>query len=296
VSPGKTRGEITYVPATPLTGGGTRLKPNWQGDIGHEALKGLTVDVPKYTLEFVTAAPLGVERAAGMALYDPVGAAEMIGGGLVAVGEGNVAAAKENPGRFIGATAGSLILGRAGGAAYTKGVKPAMITAGEATGVVRKQTYGFGGKAHTNPVQYMSRAESLETILENPTVSGVRAASAPVGTFARDAGLIPTRKMQIRNPAAVGDVPAGQSVSAEGVFMALSRPGLIEPYGTWFTKGGTKRGGLKGKVLGSRVYLHENIRTVQIPKALKDRIYQRVRETGEFWGEDYDMVLKLAKE
>ncbi|MFA7122029.1 MAG: HD domain-containing protein, partial [Bacilli bacterium] len=78
--------------------------------------------------------------------------------------------------------------------------------------------------------------------------------------------------------------------------MAISRPGLIEPYGTWFTKGGTKSGGIKGKLLGGRVYLHENIRTVQLPKALKERIYRRVRDTGEFWGEDYDAVLALAKE
>jgi len=297
VSPGKTRGEITYVPATPLTGGGTRLKPNWQGDIGHDLLKGVAVDLPQSTLEFVTAAPLGVERAAGMALYDPVGAAAMTGGGLVAVGEGTVAAAKENPGRFIGATVGSRILSRAGGAAYTKGVKPAMISAGEATGVVRKQTYGYGTKPKTDPVQYMSRGESLETILENPTINLVRATSAPVGSFVRDGGLVPVRKMRVRNPGEGGrDVPAGQDVGAEGVFGAISRPGLIEPYGTWFTRGGTQGGGLKGKVLGSRVYLHENVRTVQVPKALKDRIYQRVRETGEFWGKDYDAVLELAKE
>lgn len=111
VSPGKTRGEITYVPAGPLTGGGTRLRPNWEGDIGHDLIKGAVIDLPQHTIEFVTAAPLGVERAVRMALQDPARAAEMTAGGLVAVGAGTVQAAKENPARFTGEMAAGIFIG-----------------------------------------------------------------------------------------------------------------------------------------------------------------------------------------
>ncbi|MFA7121842.1 MAG: hypothetical protein WC277_10230, partial [Bacilli bacterium] len=221
----------------------------------------------------------------------------LVAGGLAYMGAGLVEGLQKEPEETLGSLAGTVLLTKGAGKGYTRVVKPAVLRVGEASGVVRKQTYGYGTKPKTDPVQYMSRGENLETILENPTINLVRATSAPVGSFVRDGGLVPVRKMRVRNPGEGGrDVPAGQDVGAKGVFGAISRPGLIEPYGTWFTRGGTQGGGLKGKVLGSRVYLHENVRTVQVPKALKDRIYQRVRETGEFWGKDYDAVLELAKE
>jgi hypothetical protein len=104
-------GQVIPVTAGPLTGGGTRLRPNWEGDIGHDLAKGAAVDLPQHTIEFVTAAPLGVERAARMALRDPAGAAGMTAGGLVAVGAGTVQAAKENPARFVGEMAAGVVIG-----------------------------------------------------------------------------------------------------------------------------------------------------------------------------------------
>ena len=104
-------GQIVPVTAGPLTGGGTRLRPNWEGDIGHDLAKGAAVDMPQHTIEFVTAAPLGVERAARMALRDPAGAAGMTAGGLVAVGAGTVQAAQENPARFVGEMAAGVVIG-----------------------------------------------------------------------------------------------------------------------------------------------------------------------------------------
>ncbi|MDI6720456.1 MAG: hypothetical protein QMD46_12670 [Methanomicrobiales archaeon] len=104
-------GQIIPATAGPLTGGGTRLRPNWEGDIGHDLAKGAAVDLPQHTIEFVTAAPLGVERAARMALRDPARAAEMAAGGLVAVGAGTVQAAKENPARFTGEMAAGVVIG-----------------------------------------------------------------------------------------------------------------------------------------------------------------------------------------
>ncbi len=104
-------GQVIPVTAGPLTGGGTRLRPNWEGDIGHDLAKGAAVDLPQHTIEFVTAAPLGVERAARMALRDPAGAAGMTAGGLVAVGAGTVQAAKENPARFTGEMAAGILIG-----------------------------------------------------------------------------------------------------------------------------------------------------------------------------------------
>ena len=75
--------------------------------------------------------------------------------------------------------------------------------------------------------------------------------------------------------------------------MTISRPGLIEPYGTYFL---SKSGGLKGLLGGKRVYLHENIRTVQVPEPLKQSIYQSIQEKGKFWGPQYDAVVRLARE
>lgn len=105
------RGQIVPVTAAPLTGGGTRLRPNWEGDIGHDLAKGAAVDMPQHMIEFVTAAPLGVERAARMALRDPAGAAGMTAGGLVAVGAGTAQAARENPARFVGEMAAGVVIG-----------------------------------------------------------------------------------------------------------------------------------------------------------------------------------------
>lgn len=104
-------GQVVPVTAGPLTGGGTRLRPNWEGDIGHDLAKGAAVDMPQHTIEFVTAAPLGAERAARMALRDPAGAAGMTAGGLVAVGAGTVQAAQENPARFVGEMAAGVVIG-----------------------------------------------------------------------------------------------------------------------------------------------------------------------------------------
>src|SRR5690554_1621018 len=104
-------GQFIPVTAGPLTGGGTRLRPNWEGDIRHDLAKGAAVDLPQHTIEFVTAAPLGVERAARMALRDPAGAAGMTAGGLVAVGAGTVQAAKEDPARFTGEMAAGIFIG-----------------------------------------------------------------------------------------------------------------------------------------------------------------------------------------
>lgn len=104
-------GQVVPVTAGLLTGGGTRLRPNWEGDIGHDLAKGAAVDMPQHTIEFVTAAPLGAERAARMALRDPAGAAGMTAGGLVAVGAGTVQAAQENPARFVGEMAAGVVIG-----------------------------------------------------------------------------------------------------------------------------------------------------------------------------------------
>ena len=97
------------------TGGGTRLKPNWQGDIGHDLLKGVAVDLPQSTLEFVTAAPLGLERFGAALQKDPGAAMVTLAGGFGMVADGMTAAAKENPARFTGEMVGGFLLGKGAG-------------------------------------------------------------------------------------------------------------------------------------------------------------------------------------
>lgn len=104
-------GQVVAYTAPPLTDGGTRLKPNYKGDFGHDFAKGAAVDFVPHTVEFLTAIPLGVERAGRMAWSDPGGAAGMVGGGLVMVGEGTVQAAKEDPARFLGEMAIGTVVG-----------------------------------------------------------------------------------------------------------------------------------------------------------------------------------------
>jgi len=111
VAPGSRRGELTLVTAPPLTRGGTRLQPNWEGDPGHLLIKGAVIDLPQGAIEYVTAAPLGIVRAGRMAYQDPMGAAALTGEGLVVVGEGTVEAVKEDPYRFTGAMVGGILIG-----------------------------------------------------------------------------------------------------------------------------------------------------------------------------------------
>jgi len=204
----------------------------------------------------------------------------MAASGLAYQAQGIVSGLKENPGRTAGELVGMGLVMH--GAPKVGGAGARFV--GEGTGLIRKSTYGF---TRGEKIPYMSPGEEVQTIFDSKFISGARASARPAGQF------IPTRQLRIRNPGSIGDIPAGEQVTAQGVFMTVSRPGLIEPHGTYFL---SKSGGLTGLLGGKRVYLHENVRTVQIPETLKQSIYQSIQQRGEFWGPQYDAVIKLAKE
>lgn len=222
-------GQVIPVTAGPLTGGGTRLRPNWEGDIGHDLAKGAAVDLPQHTIEFVTAAPLGVERAARMALRDPAGAAGMTAGGLVAVGAGTVQAAKENPARFTGEMAAGIFIGgktaplkqRAGATAlrgvahldpyFERGMKVYTGSPGPIEAITRRQ----------NPLEYhptlrgSTKFELAPDIFEVPR-------NYYHGTSLREGGMIQTALTEGRlqvgsaNPAAIPETRAAAAALERG--------------------------------------------------------------------------------
>ena len=274
-------GTVYLSPADPLKNG-TRTSPNWKGHVGHDALKGVAVDLPKHTTEFATTAPVALAYLGQETHKNPASAATQLGHGFESVVEGTVAAAKENPARFAGEMAGGILVGGKGIRAGATTVKTGARLSGEASGLVRKKTHGVTG---AEKIPYMSPAEEVQRIFEAPTISGVRATPNPAGTH------IPTRRVRTRNPADIGDIPTGD-LDVKGIFMTISRPEL-EPHGTYFL---SKSGGLKGTLAGKRVYLQEDIRTVNVPESLKHEIYDSINVKGDFWGESYNKVLELAQE
>jgi hypothetical protein len=101
----------TLVTASPLTNGGTRLTPNWESDVGHDALKGAASDLPKHSVEFVATTPAALSWLGQEVYKDPVAAATKVGGGALLVYGGMSAAAAENPARFAGEMAGGILIG-----------------------------------------------------------------------------------------------------------------------------------------------------------------------------------------
>ena len=255
-----------------------RLKGHGAWETVGQAATGL-VSSPGLTVEFLGMIPAGAERLAREAVRSPRSVPQYAAAGLAMQAESLSQGFRENPARMTGELVGSSLVLHG----TSKGAKTGGRYLGEGTGLVRKSTYGFAGGER---IPYMSPAEEVQTILESKFISGARATPKPAGQF------IPTREIKIRDPGSLGDIPAGGQVTGHGVFMTISRPGLIEPYGTYFI---SKPGGVLGALGGKRVYLHENVRTVQVPEPLKQSIYKSIQQRGEFWRQ-YDDVVKLATE
>lgn len=104
-------GKIHRPAAHPLKNGGTRLKPNWKGDVGHRVLKGAAVDFPKQSIEFISAVPAATTWMAQETWKNPKATPGKITTGIGLVGQSMVAAAKEDPARFTGAMAAGALIG-----------------------------------------------------------------------------------------------------------------------------------------------------------------------------------------
>ncbi len=237
---------------------------------------------PGETVKYLGMAPVATEYI----VRNPQRSARDLAPAAASTADGMVTAAKEDPFEFAGLVAGSALTTkgiRAAPGAMRTGVRAGVRFPAEATGIVRKKTFGY---TKGERIPYMSPAEEVQTIFESPRISGVRATPKPAGQF------LPTRHLRVRNPALIGDVGAGESAGTKGAFATISRP-EFEPHGTYFH---TKKGGLFGSLAGKRVYLHEGIRTVQIPETLKQGIYSSIRTKGQFKGPQYDQVLRLAKQ
>ena len=104
-------GKIHRPAAHPLKNGGTRLKPNWKGDVGHRVLKGAAVDFPKQSIEFISAVPAATTWMAQETWKNPKATPGKITTGIGLVEQSMVAAAKEDPARFTGAMAAGALIG-----------------------------------------------------------------------------------------------------------------------------------------------------------------------------------------